>query len=261
MSLPTSISLSGKRAFITGATSGIGEAIARSFTTAGARVVIHGRDAARGSQIAREIDGVFLAGDLHDPLTPARLVDSLGRESTLDILVNNAGYEVHGDLAELERDPFVSLLEVNLIAPLQLMRLALPLLRRSTEPSIINMTSIHESVPVSGNGAYAASKAALASLTKTASLEFASDGIRVNNIAPGAILTEMNRSLIFEIGENNFRDWIPLGHVGSVEDVANIALFLASSHSRYINGTSIVVDGAYTNHLVRYPARAVSDPE
>ena len=123
---------------------------------------------------------------------------------------------------------------------------------RSGSPSIINVTSIHEAVPVSGNGGYAAAKAALGLLSRTAAVEFGPLGVRVNTLAPGAIRTDMNHELIEEVGTDRFEAWIPLGRVGSVDEVADVAAFLASDDSRYVSGSTIVVDGAYTSHLVRY---------
>lgn len=243
--------LDGRTALVTGATRGIGEAIARRLARDGARVVVHGRDEGRCALIAGEIGGESVTADLSDPTAPRAIASALeGRR--LDCLVNNAGYEVGATVQELTSADLRALLEVNLIAPVELMRLLVPALLRAPSPSIINVTSIHESVPVKGNGGYAAAKAALASLSRTAAVEFGPLGIRVNTLAPGAIRTEMNAELIQEIGNERFEGWIPLGRVGSADEVADVAAFLASDDSRYVSGSSVVVDGAYTSHLVRY---------
>lgn len=247
-------SLAGMRVLVTGATGGIGEAIARAFSAAGATCIVHGRSVERAERIAAEIGGAPVVGDLADAETPDRLIAAAAELGGLDVLVNNAGYETHATLADLTPEELLRVMTVNFTAPAALMRLALPLLRQSTNPSIINVTSIHETVPVAGNGAYAASKAALASLTRTASIELGPEGIRVNTLAPGAILTDMNRELIHAVGERSFREWIPLGRVGDVAEVASVAVFLASTAARYVTGASIVADGGYSNHLVRYPA-------
>lgn len=244
--------LRGMRALITGSTSGIGEAIARGLARAGAHCIVHGRNRASAERLAAELDGDFILGDLLDRRTPPRIVRELTNAGGLDVLVNNAGFEELAPIGDLNSDAFARVLEVNLLAPAELMRLCLPLLRQSAFPSVVNVTSIHESVPVSGNAAYAAAKAALASYSKTASIELGAQGIRVNTIAPGAIATDMNRQLIAEVGEERFERWIPLGRTGTVEEVADVAVFLASKAARYITGASIVVDGGYSNHLVRY---------
>jgi len=131
----------------------------------------------------------------------------------------------------------------------------LPYLQKSHHGAVINITSIHEQVPVSGNLAYCASKAALGMATRTLSLELARHGVRVNGIAPGAIETAMNAETIADVGRGLFEQWIPQGRLGVPNDVAQVAVFLASDAAAYIDGHTIVVDGGYSNHLVRYPDR------
>lgn len=245
-------SLLGMRALITGSSAGIGEAIARAFAAAGATCIVHGRQRDAVERIAAGIGGEVCVADLAERGAPERMLAEIGARGGLDVLVNNAGFEEHAPVAELSSDDFARVLEVDLVAPAALMRLCLPLLRQSRAPSVINVTSIHETVPVSGNGAYAAAKAALASLSRTAAIELGPEGIRVNTLAPGAIRTDMNRDLIDDVGSQRFESWIPLGRVGEPADVADVAVFLAGPASRYITGASIVVDGGYANHLVRY---------
>ena len=254
-------SLNGMRALVTGGTGGIGEAIVRAFAAAGATCIVHGRNAERARSIADEVGGIAAVGDLAEPGTCETLIERAAQSGGLDILVNNAGYEVRAHVEELGAEELARIMAVNFAAPAALMRLSLPLLRRSENPSIINVTSIHESVPVAANGGYAAAKAALASLSKTASVELGPQRIRVNTLAPGAILTDMNRDLIEQVGERSFREWIPLGRVGSVDEVASVAVFLASRAARYITGASIVADGGYSNNLVRYPDPAAQGSE
>ncbi len=245
--------LQGRCALITGATSGIGEATARAITAAGGRAIVHGLSGAAAEALAIELGTRAVAGDLADPQTPARIAAELADEPRLDILVNNAATEQHAELADLDRDAFLGTLEVDLVAPLQLMRLLLPQLSANGTGSIVNITSIHDTVPVRGNGAYAAAKAALSMLTRTAAIEFAADRVRVNAVAPGAIETDLNRQLLDDVGRHNFNEWIPMGRVGSVEEVASVVTFLASDAAGYMTGSTVVVDGGYTQHLVRYP--------
>ncbi|MFD6175516.1 MULTISPECIES: SDR family NAD(P)-dependent oxidoreductase [unclassified Isoptericola] len=244
--------LRGMRALVTGATAGIGEAIARAFAGSGARVLVHGRDASRAAALAAEINGDVVVGDLLDPATPASLVSAARATGGLDILVNNAGFEEHAILDDLDGQTLERLMRVNFLAPVETVRLAVPLLEASGRGTVVNVTSIHESVPVAGNGGYAAAKAALAAWTRTASVELGPRRVRINNLAPGAIVTDMNRELIARVGHERFARWIPLGAPGSVDHVARAALFLAGADSAYVTGTTLTVDGGYSNHLVRY---------
>ncbi|MDR1512843.1 MAG: glucose 1-dehydrogenase [Propionibacteriaceae bacterium] len=247
----------GRRVLVTGSTAGIGEAIAGAFAAAGAEVVVHGRNRAAGEAVAARIGGRFIAADLADPRGVEALASQTAALGPLDVLVNNAGVEIAGPFADLPAAAIDTLLQVNLVAPLRLTQLLLPALRQSGAPSVINISSIHETVPCEGNLVYCVAKAGLGMMTKTGAVELAREGIRINCIAPGAIETAMNRELLDQIGRDLFAEWIPQGRVGSPDDVAGVALFLASDAARYVNGHTLVVDGAYSHHLVRYP----KDPE
>lgn len=235
---------------VTGATRGIGRAIALRLARDGAHVIVHGRDEAACAAVADEVGGAYIVADLTEESAPTVIAAGVG--GRLDCLINNAGFEVEASVEDLSPATLQRLLRVNFLAPVELMRALLPALKNSSSASIVNVTSIHESVPVRGNGGYAAAKAALASLSRTAAIEFGPLGIRVNTLAPGAIRTDMNDALIEEVGRERFERWIPLGRIGSVEEVADVAAFLAGDDSRYISGSTVVVDGAYSSHLVRY---------
>ena len=252
-------SLTGKVALVTGSTRGIGRAIAEGFAAAGARVYVHGRSAREGARVADEIGGVFLHADLEQPSDVETLVADLTKaEERLDVLVNNAGIEIKATLEHLEPDELARVMRVNFGAPVQLTRLALPLLRRSGAASVINVTSIHDHVPYFGNSAYCSAKAALAMFTRTVALELAPEGIRVNTIAPGAVETDINREILDEIGRHNFSEWIPLGRVAQTSEIVGPAIFLASRAASYVTGATLVVDGGYSHHLVRYRIAAVA---
>lgn len=244
--------LNGKVALITGSTGGIGKAIAQGFAAAGARVWVHGRNVVAGEALAAELGGHFVAADLAHPDAVEQLAQVvMESEDHLDILVNNAGVEIIMPIETMEMDKFDQIWCVNVRAPVQLTHLLLPALKR-VRGSIINITSIHDIMPYPNNSAYSTSKAALAMFTKTIAVELAPYGVRVNNFAPGAVETEINREVIREIGEDKFRDWIPLGRLAQTDEMIGPALFLASDASSYVTGATLYADGGYLLNLVRY---------
>jgi NAD(P)-dependent dehydrogenase (short-subunit alcohol dehydrogenase family) len=242
--------LDGKVALVTGSTGGIGRAVAQGFAAAGARVIVHGRKHGAGEALAAEIGGRFIAADLADEAQVASLAQAvLDSETRLDVLVNNAGVEIIMPIEQMQMDALDQIWRVNVRAPFQLTQL--PLLKAS-RGSIINITSIHDTMPYPNNSAYSASKAALAMFTKAIAVELAPHGVRANNFAPGAVETEINREVIHAIGEDKFREWIPLGRVSQTDEMIGPALFLASDASSYVTGTTLYADGGYLQNLVRY---------
>jgi NAD(P)-dependent dehydrogenase (short-subunit alcohol dehydrogenase family) len=182
-------------------------------------------------------------------------LDALGG---VDILVNNAGMEVNATVGRLDATAVREQLAVNLEAPILLTHHLVAALKASGRGTVINVSSIHGTVPSWGNSVYAAAKAGLELFTKTIAIELGPDGVRVNALAPGAIETDMNREILDEIGRDRFEHWIPLGRVGAPEEVAAAAVFLASDAARYITGATLLVDGAYSHHVVRYRMPAVA---
>lgn len=241
-------------ALVTGSTGGIGRAIARGFAAEGAKVWVHGREEDAARELAQELGGEYIVADFSERDAVQRLIDTLTeRETRLDVLVNNAGVEIVMPFDSLDMENFDFIWEVNVRAPVRLTHALLPLLRKSAGgASVINVTSIHDAVPYPHNAAYSMSKAALAMFTKTVAVELGPQGIRINNFAPGAVETEINREVIQEIGEDNFREWIPLGRVAQVDDMIGPAVFLATDASRYVTGATLYADGAYMHNLVRY---------
>ncbi len=245
--------LTGRKALVTGGARGIGAAIALAFRDAGATVAIHGRGDAASVAFADQHGLAYLRADLSDLDQVDGLADAaIERLGGLDVLVNNAGMEVNATVEHLDPAAVSQQLVVDLEAPIRLTHRLVPALRRSSGGVVINVTSIHAAVPSYGNSVYGAAKAGLDMFTRTLAIELGPAGVRVNALAPGAIETDMNRAILDEIGRDNFAEWIPLGHVGRPEDVAHPAVFLASDASRYVSGATLVVDGAYSQHLVRY---------
>ncbi len=242
--------LSGKIALVTGGTRGIGLAIAQGFKEAGARVWIHGLERETTERIAAQNGFEALYGDLREENAAETISAAfLSREKRLDILVNNAGFERYFPIENACEQEMKDMFSVNLRSPYFLLNRLLPALKNAPAASVINITSIHETVPVRTNGTYCMTKAALAMLTKVAALELAKYHIRVNNLAPGAILTDMNRAMVEKM---DFSEWIPLGRVGDITELAGPAIFLASDAASYVTGTTLFVDGGYHENLLRY---------
>jgi len=248
--------LDGKVALITGSGRGIGLAIAGTFAAAGARVYVHDRRAEDGQAVAAPLRERFLAADLASDDEIHALADTLSaRESRLDVLVNNAATQTPQPFATLSSRNLDETWWVDARAPVELTRSLLPLLTASGTASVINVTSIHQEVPYAGNLAYCMAKAALSMFSRVAAIELAPLGIRVNSLAPGAIETTRNRESLDAIGRERFKQWIPTGRIGHVDEVAAAALYLASPASSYVTGTTLTVDGGYSQHLVRYRLR------
>lgn len=246
--------LMGKRALITGSTSGIGKEIAVRFALEGAKVIVSGRDQERGLSVIKEIESRggrahFIKVDLRDfneiKTFVARVIEKLGG---LDILVNNAGVLYLNYIEDLTLDEWNETFTVNLTAPFLLIKMFTPYLRDGGV--IINISS---TAGVSGypkGAAYCSSKAALLMLTKVAALELARYKIRVIAIAPGVINTPMIYQGISSDKLDEYKEVIksriPLGIIGEPIDIAELALFLASDKARFVTGSVFIVDGGLT---------------
>jgi 3-oxoacyl-[acyl-carrier protein] reductase len=239
------LDLTGKTAFVTGSTRGIGLAIARAYHAAGAKVAIVGRDLARAQAVAGEL-GERAAGVACD-VTAADQVDAAlsAAESALgpvEILVNNAGLTRDNILLRLTEADWDAVLDANLKGAFHTTRIAIKGMMKRRSGRIINITSV---VGLSGNKGqanYAASKAGLIGFTKSVAKEYAGRGILANCIAPGYIETDMTSGLP-EAAKATLLQSIALGRLGRPEDVAGTALFLASDLASYITGQVLVVDG------------------
>lgn len=242
--------VSGKTIVITGSTRGIGFTLAQNLKELGANVWIHGSNKERTQKVAEKYGFKFVWADLSDLSTIDLMVDTIIKEEEkIDVLINNAGFEVHDKLEELDAKKITDIHNINLNSPMMIAKKLFPLLKKSDYPSIINISSIHQYVPVKTNIYYCTAKAALEMFNKVASLEWAKYNIRVNNIAPGAIATDMNRELLKELP---FEDWIPLQRVGDASEIVGPVVFLCSKASSYMTGASLFVDGGYQHNLLRY---------
>jgi len=234
--------LEGRIALITGASRGIGRAIACAFTREGARVVVTGRNVDALNSLVAELGDVAHAvpGDLAAPETPEAIVAAtLARFGALDLLINNAG-AIHParDLVDFEPQDWRKVIEVNLVAPAMLARAAVPAMRARGRGHIINISSIGGRKGGRGRSAYRASKAALINLTESLAAELAKDRIQVNCICPGSVDTEGYRELMASRGR------APVAQAMRSEEIAEVALFLATDTASAITGTAIDAFGA-----------------
>jgi glucose 1-dehydrogenase len=248
--------LAGKVAIVTGAGSGIGYAIARLFAQHGAAVTInylgHG-DGAR--ELVQEIQAsggaaVAIEADVSDAKAVASLVaDTVTAFGRLDVLVNNAGIDKQQPLLEIDTETWERTLAVDLNGPFLCLQAAARRMKDTGGGSIVNISSIHEDLPFPKHSAYVTAKGGLRMLMRNAALELGPLGIRVNNIAPGAIATPLNADTLADPAKAELlRKLVPLQRVGTPEDVAEVALFLASERSAYVTGSTYFVDGGLSQH-------------
>jgi 3-oxoacyl-[acyl-carrier protein] reductase len=243
--MPVTIDLTGKVAFVTGSTRGIGLAIARAMHGAGAKLAIVGRDAERARAVAAEL-GERTTGVGCDVAVAEQVETALAvAESALgpiDVLVNNAGLTRDNILLRLTDADWDAVLDANLKGAFHTTRAVIKGMMKRRSGRIINVTSIVGLVGNKGQANYAASKAGLVGFTKSVAKEYAGRGILANCIAPGYIDTDMTSGLPDAAKATLLQD-IALGRLGRPEDVAGAALFLASDLAAYITGQVLVVDG------------------
>lgn len=246
--------LNGKTALITGASKGIGEAIARYMARGGANVIINSRkqeDLDTVVQSIKEFGGniIAIAGNVSIPEDIKNLVDdAIQAFGGIDILVNNAAANpYYGPVVGCDAQAFDKTIAVNVKAPFEISKLVYPSMKSRGGGSIINISSVEGISPHEGMGIYSVSKAALNMLTRSCAKEWGIDNIRVNSICPGLIKTKFSQALWSnEDWTNKFVRQLPIQRVGTVEEIASLAYFLASDSSSYITGSIYTADGGWT---------------
>ena len=246
--------LAQKAALVTGASSGIGRACALAFTREGARVSLVARRRERLQQVCDGASGnaIAVAADLSATADIARAVhETLKAFGRIDVLVNNAGILLPGTAESHSEEEWQRTFDVNLRAAWLLSRAVLPHMRDVGGGSIINMASVLGLAGAKNRLAYAASKGALVMLTRCMAVDHASENIRVNCICPGFVETELTDGMLAQsadpAAERQRRVRLhPLGRLGKPEDVAALAVYLASEESAWVTGAAIPVDGGFT---------------
>lgn len=248
-------SLSGKTAIVSGGSDGIGRAIAQKLASEGAHVVICARNAEKIESAVNDIkasggscEGSVL--DVSDAQSYAEMISKVAQEKGLDILVNNAAHVGMGMISDTDLDGFQQNFRINVDAPYMGTRAAMQAMS-GKGGSIINISSVNGDRAMQGMSAYGASKAALTHFTRNAAMEGARQGIRVNAVTPGPIMTPATRGWFDHdpaAGEA-IANANPMGRIGTPEEVANVVHFLASDASSYVTGANIPVDGGKANEL------------
>jgi NAD(P)-dependent dehydrogenase (short-subunit alcohol dehydrogenase family) len=247
-------SLDGKVALISGASKGIGAAMARALAEAGASVVLSSRkqEAVDALAVSFREDGLDATGiaanigrldDIHALVE--RTLDVYGG---IDIVINNAAVNpVYGPLQDTDANAFDKIIDVNLKGPFELCKKVYPVMQQRGGGSIIHISSIGGLRPEAGIGIYSVSKAAIINLTRAMAQDWGADNIRVNAICPGLIRTRFSEALWNDPEtQARFLRRIPLGRIGEAEDIAGLALYLASGASAYCSGGIYMVDGGYS---------------
>lgn len=253
--------LQGKVALVTGATSGIGKAIADRFAAEGAHVVVNYRPRPENEEKVKQqlagyaTEGAAAPGNASDRTAMVSAVHTaVERFGRLDIAVSNAGIEIQRPFLEVTDDEWNQVIDVNLRGAFLLSQLAArQMVAQGQGGKLLFVSSVHEDIPFPQYTAYCASKGGVRMLMRNIAMELAPYKINCNNIAPGAIATKINAGVLAD-KEQTARalEEIPWGRFGEPEEVASVALFLASNESDYVTGSTYYVDGGLTQQVTKY---------
>jgi NAD(P)-dependent dehydrogenase (short-subunit alcohol dehydrogenase family) len=241
--IPMAAVLEGSTALVTGATAGIGRAIAQQLAALGAEVVVHGRSAERGAETVREIEKAggrarFVAADISDADEVRRLAAEAG---SVDILVNNAGVYKFGATADTDDAFFDEHVNVNLRAPYILVQQLVPAMAARGKGAVVNLSTIAAGVPARQGGIYGATKAGIELLTRVWADEFGRSGVRVNAVQAGP--TETPGTAVTPGLTDGLGELTTLGRAAAADEIANAVTFLASPTSSYVNGAILQANG------------------
>ena len=240
--------MTGRRALVTGAGSGIGEACAECLSQSGAKVWVNDIDANSASRVAEKIGGSPIAGDVADP---GDWLQPVVEGGPLHVLVHNAGYDLNTPIGSTRRQDFERLFGVMVTGPFEMTQRLLPCLSAAGEACVIYVASVHATCTTREMSAYAAAKGALVSMVKSAAQDLGKYGIRCLSVSPGYVETPLLESW-YQTTPNpaaarrRAHDLHPLGRVGKPSDIGAFVTFLASSQAEFINGANLIIDGGLT---------------
>src|SRR3954454_24237923 len=247
------IDLTGRTAVISGGSRGLGEAMAKALSEAGARIALVGRDVSRLEQVRDAIvqrngTAEIFTADVTQEQQVVALAEAIqARFGHPQILINSAGINIRKNLVDFSLDEFRSVIDASLISTFLMCRALVPGMKGAGYGRILNMTSIMSHVSMAGRSAYSSAKTALLGLTRALAQELAADGITVNGISPGPIGTDMNLPLMNNPEVNaQFVANLPVGRWGKVEEIGALACYLCSDAAALITGTDILIDGGWT---------------
>ena len=247
------IDLSGKTALVTGATRGIGLAIAREFQSAGANLIVTGTMKASTDLISEKIPKCnsnqsieYVDTDFSSTESLNAFLDTLKRKERIDICVNNAGTNHIKEIQDISIEDIQWLHRINLHAPFLVLSVVLPNMKKNGWGRVVNIGSLWSILSRKGRSLYSSSKYGLMGVTVTAALEYAPFDILVNMVSPGFVWTDLSKSTLAAEERLNIEEKIPIGRFAEPKDIANTVLFLCSEMNSYITGQNIVVDGGYS---------------
>lgn len=232
----------GKKVFVTGASRGIGRAIAQAFRAEGARVI--GTSTGKNSEMD-DVCHEWFTADFSD-IGQINACADFVRHVEPDVLINNAGINKIAPFIEISPEDFQSIQQVNVFAPFLLCQAAIPAMVRRNWGRIVNVSSIWGKISKEHRASYSTSKFALDGMTLALAAEYAANGILANCIAPGFIDTELTRRVLGEQGMQSIASTVPAHRLGQADEIARLALWLASEENTYLTGQNIALDGGFS---------------